>query len=55
MLPSEKRQTPTGSKKKAYNRPQLQVYGDLQEITRSVANTPTAKTDAGPPNHTRTN
>jgi hypothetical protein len=52
---SENRQsTPDKPTKKPYNRPQLQVYGDLREITQTVGKT--GQTDGGssPVNHTNT-
>jgi len=52
---SDKREVKqTESIKKPYSRPQLEVYGNLREITQ--ANGKTGKADAGSPNpnHTHT-
>ncbi len=38
------------SKKKAYNRPQLQVYGDLRQITNAVTFSAAALDGGGYPN-----
>jgi hypothetical protein len=37
-LASDEKSSPTPTRK-AYEKPQLQVYGDLAEITRSIAGT----------------
>ena len=37
--------------KKAYQQPELQVYGDLKEITQSVGNMGTAPDGGSPPTH----
>jgi hypothetical protein len=40
---------------KTYIRPQLQVYGDLREVTQSTGKSPNALTDGGSvQNHTKT-
>jgi hypothetical protein len=40
--------------KKSYTRPQLQVYGDVQEISLSVNSAILSHTDGGNPNHSQT-
>ena len=56
MERSDKRDLkPTGSIKKPYSRPQLEVYGNLREITQSAGKT--GKSDGGGvgnPNHINT-
>jgi hypothetical protein len=42
------------SAKKVYSRPQLQVYGDLREITQAVFKTGRPDANTQPMNHTQT-
>jgi hypothetical protein len=56
MERSDKRDLkPTGSIKKPYSRPRLEVYGNLREITKAVGTTST-KSDGGGsnPHHVKT-
>ena len=54
MERSDKRQiTPTGSAKKPYSRPRLEVYGDLREITQTNG-AAGSMIDNANPNHART-
>jgi hypothetical protein len=58
MERSDKRELkPTGSRKKPYSRPRLEVYGNLREITKAVSDSAAAKSDGGGvgnPHHVKT-